>query len=165
MMRRDALVVRVKRDQFGPERATVGGHDAEETLVLGHRQDQPHRLLDLAGGKIAQRTRHRRDQLFHPQKERTFSSSRNIIVAAVYDRRKRSCNKTFGAHRAPLQVDQLAEFLQIDIPTGNDADNRTIPGFTGQGGGERHGARAFGNDPRLFRHQAHCLSRLFQTND
>jgi hypothetical protein len=67
VMRRDPLIVRVKRDQLGAERATVSRHHSEEALVLGHWQDQPHRLLDLARGKIAQRARHRRDQLYHPQ--------------------------------------------------------------------------------------------------
>jgi hypothetical protein len=67
-MRREALVVWVKRDQFSPEGASVGGHHAKETVMLSDRQDQPHRLLDPARGKIAQRISHRRNQFFHPQK-------------------------------------------------------------------------------------------------
>ena len=48
MMRRHALVVRVKGHEFGAERAAVGGHDPEEAIVLGHRQDLPQRLLHFA---------------------------------------------------------------------------------------------------------------------
>lgn len=67
MMRVHARVVRIKRHQLGSERAAVSRHYGEETSVFLYRQNQPHRLLDLARRKIAQRPRHRRNQLLHPQ--------------------------------------------------------------------------------------------------
>ena len=90
VMRRDALVVRVKSNEFGPKRAAVGGHHSEEPVVLGHRQDQPHRLLDFA----------RESRAMHPPSpESTLPSAKArglfprretcLIVAAVCDRRKR----------------------------------------------------------------------------
>ena len=78
---------------MAPSAPPVGGHDAEETLMLGDRQDQPHRLLDFARGKFAQRIRHRRNQLFHPQKRADFFliEKHELVVR--------------------LEIDQFAEFL------------------------------------------------------
>ena len=64
---RDALIVRIERDQLGSERAGVGGHQAEKSLVIGDRHHHARRLHYLAGGKIGHGSRHSRDQILHLQ--------------------------------------------------------------------------------------------------
>ena len=64
---RDALVVGVKRDQLGAERAAVSRHEPQEALVLGDRQHHAHGLNDLATRQVGHRLRHGGDQILHLQ--------------------------------------------------------------------------------------------------
>ena len=136
---RNPLVVRIKGHQLGPERAVIGGHNAEEASVLVHGQHLPQRLHHFARRKIAQRIRHRGNQFLHPQ-----------VRTDVFFVQKHLVRR--------LQIDQLAKFFQIDIAAGNDANDRTLSRFPGERRGQRHRARPFRDDARFLRHQPHAPS-------
>ena len=58
-----------------------------------------------------------------------------------------------------------ANFVEVDIAAGDDADDRALARLAGQRRGERQGAGAFGDDPRFFGHQAHGAARLVEGDD
>jgi transposase len=64
---RDALIVRVERDELHPESPGVRRHQAEKTLVLSDRDHHPRRLDHVAGRERRERTLHRRDHLLQAE--------------------------------------------------------------------------------------------------
>jgi len=62
-------------------------------------------------------------------------------------------------------ANELEEFVEIDVATGDHGDDRSASGLATQSRCHRQRSRTFGDDARFFREQSHCSFRFFQAND